>query len=263
MIERVPFDQIRALRDEHRREMNCQIVHDSWHERGFTDSYLISRDGEIAGYGAVGGAPGDARDQAVEFFLRPPFRDGAVPAFRELLAASDARCIVAQTNDALLSQMLHAFTTERTSDVVLFADGEATALPSAGAVFRPVTEADRARMFPHAAEPVGDWGLECGGEIVATGGFLTHYNPPYADLFMEVSPAWRRKGLGSYLVQELRRVCRDSGLVPAARCRAENPASRRTLERAGMSPCGRIVRGLVGQSFGFRPASADTTGGLM
>jgi hypothetical protein len=27
----VPLDAIVAMRDEYRREMDCQIVHDSWH----------------------------------------------------------------------------------------------------------------------------------------------------------------------------------------------------------------------------------------
>ena len=43
------------LREQYREEMSCQIVHDSWHERGFLRSYLISVDGEVVGYGSVGG----------------------------------------------------------------------------------------------------------------------------------------------------------------------------------------------------------------
>jgi hypothetical protein len=41
----VALPEILALRDLYRREMNCQIVHDSYHQRGFTDSYLIRIDG--------------------------------------------------------------------------------------------------------------------------------------------------------------------------------------------------------------------------
>ena len=32
----------------------------------------------------------------------------------------------------------------------------------------------------------GDWVLVREGEVVATGGFLTHYNEPFADLYMAV-----------------------------------------------------------------------------
>ena len=37
----VDVDAIVTLRAEYRREMACQIVHDSWHRRGFTQSYLL------------------------------------------------------------------------------------------------------------------------------------------------------------------------------------------------------------------------------
>ena len=87
--------------------------------------------------------------------------------------------------------------------------------------------------------------IEVAGEAVATGGALHHYNPPYADLFMEVSEAHRRHGHGSYLVQELKRICYESGNKPAARCDASNVASRQTLQKAGFLPCARLLVGDV------------------
>ena len=87
--------------------------------------------------------------------------------------------------------------------------------------------------------------IESEGVAVATGGALFHYNPPYADLFMEVDEPYRRRGFGSYLVQELKRVCYEMGKKPAARCNAGNVASRQTLQKAGLLPCGRILLGEV------------------
>lgn len=246
-VEQVALDSILELRDEYRREMNCQIVHDSWHARGFTNSFLCRVDGEVAGYGSVGGAPGESRDVVKEFHVRPALRPWALPLFRRLLEASVARWIEAQTNDALLLQMLHECGADLASDTILFADLATTTLkPPAGAALRRVTETDRARMFPHATEPVGEWGIEREGEIVATGGLFFHYNPPYGDVFMEVASPWRRRGIGSYLVQELKRIAYEMDRTPGARCRESNVASRRTLERAGMFPCARVVRARVG-----------------
>jgi GNAT superfamily N-acetyltransferase len=71
---------------------------------------------------------------------------------------------------------------------------------------------------------------------------LCHYNPPYGDIFMEVDERFRNRGFGSYLVQEVKRVCYESGKRPAARCDVTNEASRRTLQKAGLLPCARIVR---------------------
>jgi GNAT superfamily N-acetyltransferase len=243
----VPLDAILGMREAYRREMNCQIVHDSWHARGFTDSYLLRVHRHAAGYGSVGGAPRDARDVVKEFYVLPSFRGDALPLFRRLVAASGARCIEAQTNDALLLLMLHDCAVDVASDTILFADGLTTSLavPVAGTTVRRVTEADHARVFPHLREPVGDWGLECDGALVATGGLAFHYNPPYGDIYMEVAESHQRKGFGSYLVQELKRLCYGMDRIPAARCHQDNVGSRLTLQRAGMFPCARILRARI------------------
>ena len=106
-------------------------------------------------------------------------------------------------------------------------------------------------MFTHHSEPVGDWGLECEGALVATGGFFTHYNPPFVDLYMEVAQPFSGRGYGSYLVQELRRLAREAGHVPAARCHTGNLASRGALQRGGMRQCARVVRGRVRSNSGW------------
>src|SRR5262249_38286551 len=161
-----------------------------------------------------------------------------------LIVTSGARTIESQTNDAFLSPLLYEFATDLASHTILFCDGATTNRAALG-ILRRVTEGERETVFPHHHEPVGDWGIESDGRLVATGGLFFHYNPPYGDLYMEVSAPYRLKGFGSYLVQELKRICREGGHIPAARCATSNTASRRTLERAGMLQCARIVRGTI------------------
>jgi GNAT superfamily N-acetyltransferase len=62
---------------------------------------------------------------------------------------------------------------------------------------------------------------------------------------MKVGEPFRNRGLGSFLVQDLKRICYEGGSVPAARCNPKNIASRRTLQKAGFVPCGHIVYGTV------------------
>jgi GNAT superfamily N-acetyltransferase len=88
--------------------------------------------------------------------------------------------------------------------------------------------------------------LERDGHIVATGGLFFHYNKPYGDIYMEVAAAYHRQGLGSYLVQELKRIAREGGHTPSARTDRTNLPSRLALQRAGMFPCARILRGRLG-----------------
>jgi GNAT superfamily N-acetyltransferase len=108
-----------------------------------------------------------------------------------------------------------------------------------------VAETDTGAIFEHTVEPAGDWLIEYDGAIVATGGIALHYNPPYGDLFMEVNEPFRKRGFGSYLIQELKRVCYEMGRVPAARCDAVNAASRATLQKAGLFPCARMLSGAL------------------
>ena len=104
---------------------------------------------------------------------------------------------------------------------------------------------DDDQIFDHHGEPKGDYLIEVNGEIVATGGFLLHYNKPFADLYMEVNEQHRKKGFGSFLLQEVKKECYLNGRLPAARCNITNPASKATLLRAGLKVVGYMLKGDV------------------
>jgi GNAT superfamily N-acetyltransferase len=245
-VEPATLDQIAGWREKYRREMSCQIVHDSWHERGFVSSYSISADGEMVGYGSVGGSPDESSDCVKEFYLERSRRTDAQPLFIALVGASGAKRIESQTSDRLLTHVLleNARDVERTR--ILFEDVLTTEHAVPGARLRPISPLERDGIFGHTRVPVGDWVIEWDGSVVATGGLMFHYNPPFADIYMEVMPESRGRGLGAFLVQEIKRVSYEMGKTPAARCPVENVASRRTLQRAGMAPCAWVLRGALG-----------------
>jgi GNAT superfamily N-acetyltransferase len=242
-VHRAEFKDVQAMRELYRQELNCQIVHDSFLSRGLADPYFVHVDGRVGGYGAVSNKYDKGR--LIEFYTVPGIRGIALSMFRELLIASQATHIEAQTNAPLMLSMLYDCATDITVEKVLFHDAFATHLPCPAGVFRQSTPEDDASIFSHQHEPVGDWVIEENGSVLATGGFLSHYNPPYGDIYMEVEPSARRQGYGSYLIQELKRVCYEAGKKPAARCDPTNVAPRRTLEKAGLLPCGRLLVGIV------------------
>ena len=230
-VEPTTAEAMAPLRELHRREMDCQIVHDSFPRRGFCDSYAIQADGLVVGYGFI-----DRRfdpGAVDEFFVVPEYRGWALPMFRRVLEIGNGRRIRAQTNDRLMLLMLYDCATNIVVENLLFADALTTALPCPGGTLQ---------RKPGDEE---EWQVIVDGTIAATAGLLFHYNPPFADVYMEVDERFRRRGYGSYVVQEVKRVAYEIGKVPAARCNADNAASRRTLERAGMLPCGRILRGEI------------------
>ncbi len=244
-VELAEPETVRPLRELYRREMNCQIILDSWPGRGWADAYLLRVDGRIVGYGLVGGVRANPKDTITEFFVLPEDRGTALPLFRQFAAVSRAAGIETQSNDLLLTLMLYDCATAIESPVVLFHDAFRTNLPSHGGIFRRLTPDDGEQALAQKLDADAEWLIEKDGEIVATGGVLCHYNPPYGDIYMGVAEPFRRRGLGSYLVQELKREAYEMGKVPAARCNATNPASRSTLQRAGLMPCARVLTGRI------------------
>jgi GNAT superfamily N-acetyltransferase len=234
---------IQALRALFLQETNFQVRYDACHGRGWTDSYLLMLDDMAVGYGSVKGQEIEARDTVFEYFVVRPFSRRSSELFRLLLAASGAGYIECQSNDLLLSPMLYEFCPSVSADTVLFEDHAATEHIVPGAAVRPRRSDDK--VFGHKAEPVGDYIVELDGEVAATGGFLLHYNPPFADLFMEVRQDCRRRGIGSFLLQEVKKQCCLAGRVPAARCDIRNAASRAALLKAGFRVCGFMLLGKV------------------
>jgi GNAT superfamily N-acetyltransferase len=241
---KVPFADIARFRPLFLQETNVQIRYNARHERGWSDSYLLRVGDDAIGYGAVHGKERlTDRDSIFEFYVVPTYRAWAGRAFAALLAASGAAHVEAQSNDPLLASMLYEFTTDVHAPVILFADHAVTTLDLPGVTFRARRADDE--FFAHTTEGVGDYVLEEAGVVVATGGFTLHYNEPFADLYMEVSPSCRRRGLGSLLLQHVKRECYLAGRVPAARCRRENTASRATLLKAGCRVAGVLLAGRV------------------
>ena len=237
-VKPVTVPEIALWRDQYRQLMNCQIIHDDIHARsGWSQPYVLEIDGKPAGYGSIlcGGPWKDMRT-VFEFYVIPTRRLHVFDLFRAFLEASQATTIEVQTNDSLVTVMLHTFARDIRSEAILFEDKFTTelALPESDPPLRLIERhEDR------------DWALESDGQVVASGGILYHYNRPYGDIYMKVAEDFRLRGCGSYMVQELKRICYQRGSIPGARCNVNNLASRKTLQKSGFVPCGHIVLGTL------------------
>jgi GNAT superfamily N-acetyltransferase len=239
------LESIRTWRDMYRLEMDCQVIHDSIHSRpGWTREYSLRCDEAAVGYGSVAIAgPWSEKPSIYEFYVVPEYRTYIFELFGALLKTSGAPKIEVQSNDPLVTVMLHTFARDVQSESILFEDQITTKHAPRGAAFREATASDLSDV---PADRLRWHGLiECEGKVAATGGILFHYNRPYGDIYMEVAEPFRRRGFGSFLVQELKRVCHEGDYIPGARCNPANLASRRTLQKAGFVPCGHILTGTV------------------
>jgi GNAT superfamily N-acetyltransferase len=237
------LESILALRDKYRLEMSCQIIHDSIHSRpGWTQEYSLRIDGALAGYGSVAvGGPWTEAPALYEFFVAGPYRLKVFDLFKDLRRACGAAKMEIQSNDNLTAVMFHTYAKNVTTESVLFRDDVTTNFFPADATFRTAVDADGLEI---SSEQLPWHGVvEVDGNVAATGGILFHYNPPYGDIYMDVREEFRRRGLGTFIVQELKRVCHEGGFRPGARCRPTNVPSQRTLQRAGFVPYANILMG--------------------
>jgi hypothetical protein len=181
---RVELREIERMRDVYRHEMNCQITHDSIHARpGWTHEYLITEGGAKAGYGSVAVAgPWQAKPTVYEYFLLPQHRGRVFDAFASLLTSSGVTAIESQSNDVLLTAMLHTFASAVVSESILFHDKVTTAHALPEAVFRRATPEDGGQVTEQRLDPEARWLVEVGGAVVAAGDILFHYNRPYGDI---------------------------------------------------------------------------------
>jgi GNAT superfamily N-acetyltransferase len=241
--QRCELESILALRDMYRLEMSCQIIHDSIHSRpGWTHEYSLKIDGSIVGYGSVAVAgPWTQAPALYEFFVGQPYRSKLFELFTTLRVASAAPRMETQSNDVLTTAMFHTYAENTISESILFDDATKTSFVPDGATFRTATAEDGLDISSQQLPWHGV--VEVDGSVAATGGILFHYNRPYGDIYMDVREEFRRRGLGTFIVQELKRVCYEGGFKPGARCRPTNVPSQRTLQRAGFVPCGHMLVG--------------------
>ena len=235
------------LRVRYRAEANGQIVHDSIHTRtGWTRSYLQRVGNRVAGFGSVAVAgPWQDKPTIFEFYVAAEHRGRAFALFEAFVVTSAARFFEVQTSDALLSVMLHTYGSGLASERIVFRDELTTSLPAQGAALKRVTAEQESRCCFQERAGRSDWTLELNAKTVGSGALLFHYNHPYCDVAMEINEEYRRRGLGAYLVQELKRIAYNMGGIPAARCDPNNIASRNTLQKAGFVPFAHILVGKI------------------
>ena len=202
-IYQTDLKEILPLRSLFLQENNFQIRYNACHERGWTDSYIIRYNEQKIGYASVKGKDNVRDRNAVfEFYIIPSFRNLSSFFFSSFLHSSEAIFVECQSNDLLLTSLLYQHAQNINSEIILFEENTASHLQADNVIFRKRKENDI--VFEHTSEPVGEHVLELNKEVIATGGFLLHYNFPFADLYMEVKESHHKKGVGSYLIQQLK-----------------------------------------------------------
>jgi len=239
-ITKTKLEEIQPFRTLFLHENSFQFIYNKCHDFGWADTYLFTMDEIKIGYGSVWGKDKrEDRDAIFEFYLLKPFSKFSNLVFPKFISASGSTFIECQSNDLLLSSMLYEYAQNINAEAILFKDHFQTNFNIEGVIFRKQKKED------NISKDEGEYVLEQNGEVVATGGFVRNYNLPYIDMFYEVRENFRRRGLGSLMVQELKREAYLTERVPAARCNITNQKSKATLLKGGLKICGFILIGEI------------------
>lgn len=239
-IVKTSLAEINDLRILFLDESHFQFICNKCHDYGWADTYAIFANGVKIGYGAIWGTDKrEDRDTIFEFYIIRTYRRFSNQIFPEFLKISKPLYIEAQSNDQLLASMLYEHSELVRPEAILFEDYLETSYHMPEVIFRKKEATDE------TGDDDSDYILVKNNQIVARGGLMLNYNMPYADIYMQVGEPFRGQGLGSLIVQELKKEAYLNGRVPAARCNINNQRSKATLLKAGLKICGYRLKGEV------------------
>ena len=199
----------------------------------------------IMGYAVISG------DAVVEFFLAPDVLAALQVAFAAVLDHAQAARALCKTFDTLLLTAAASRPARTSTTGYLFREvRDPSFTPDPDIVTRLASptdvdavwsihdgffdDVDEVRQY---LDTQSLFLYHAAGEELLGCGILTRVVPgeTAVDVGMVVAPARRRRGLGSYIVADLKDRCLRAGDRPIAGCDAANLASRRALENAGFT----------------------------
>ena len=232
---------------------------------GACDHLTLNIEGEEVGYIAV-----DAQNQLLQFHLTR-FHRRATEILKRILADRDIKTAMAATIEPFYFNLCMDLQQKVRVHTYLFGDfekREPVLETIRGFHFRKATMDDLTRVLPMytggdefvdletvEAHFGGQLGyakmvigagilhlLEKDDEVLGTGELRVRQSwVPYADVGMIVNPKYRRKGVGTYLLNRLKQLAYQQNLKPICSCEAGNLGSRKAVENAGFITRHRVV----------------------
>lgn len=205
----------------------------------------------------------DADQNLLRFHLGEIYLDRAQEIFQRIISTYNIQHALASTIEPLYFSLCLDILKNITLHSYLFRDNQPRVLSSGlnKSLFRKAEKqelADIVRFYQANTEGPGEWiepflntrlnheelfGLYEQQTLVATGECIpSQKQPPYADLGMVVARSYRGRGVGSFLLTQLKNHCYEMGWKPICSCEASNHASKRAIEKAGFISEQRIVK---------------------
>ncbi len=215
--------------------------------------YQILVDGLEAGYFIL-----SENNILLEFFVLPEWVNRMDEYFGIILKEFGVTKALCKTFDTDLLFCCEGYQKSTSTAGFLFREfaGKPNGISPSGITVRRADMADESQIIA-VNEEVFDHPEEVGQYIQAQQIFLFEkennlvgfgiYSPVICgredyDIGMLITPEFRHKGYGTFIIQYLVNFCRQNGWNPNAGCAVENTASRKCLEKAGFVTRHRLLK---------------------
>src|SRR5579872_3106082 len=196
----------------------------------------------------------DSNNYLLRFYLFELYQAQAQEIFRWVVSTCGIQYAIASTIEPLYFSLCLDIQVSVTAHSYLFRDNKRVELSSgiSNSIFRQAEKKDLdniVRFYRANTEGSGEWieafmkkrlnraelfALYNRQLLVATGECIpSQKQPPYADLGMVVAQSYRGRGLGSFMLAQLKKRCYEAGWKPICSCAADNLASKKAIEKAG------------------------------
>ncbi len=191
----------------------------------------------------------------LQFFITQEFSRFSVEAFESVVHEQQIKRAYVTTRDPMALSLCLTFQKRVTLESLLFEHrfpSDISLQEIGDSQFRLARHSDAQRIVDVSGDFYRDVESEIKSQrlyvltsrenLLGIGYMGTQFcSPRSANLGMYTNASFRRRNVGSYILQKLVEQCHDSGLSPIAACYHENDESKRTLEKAGFAAYDRTV----------------------
>jgi GNAT superfamily N-acetyltransferase len=207
------------------------------------DFYVFGYDDQRIGYCCVD-LP---KRLLLQFYISEEFLQFSIAAFEALLNDKKIKLAYVTTRDPLALSLCLTFQTKVALEAYLFEHCFSTNIELKN-ISNPLFRLAGKEDLTNIIEVSGDFFRDVESDVNSNNLYLLtesknilgigYLNAQYcsgnsANAGMFTNPTFRRRYVGSYILQKLVEECRTNDLLPIAACFHENLASKRTLEKAG------------------------------
>lgn len=209
--------------------------------------WRIKHDEIIMGYACVNGA-----NQLIQFYILPEYLPDGNQLFEQFIHSENIKNGVVGTNNPIYLTLAIPFMEKFSIHTYLFRQSFEVTIEEKGEKFGVCKSGDQERIVDFCHISTGDspdWLTGYIGKLIGKGEIFVLENEreilgicevqksttqlEFADIGTIVSPKYRRKGYGTFLLNKAKSIAKEWGRTPICSCEKDNLGSFRAIHNCG------------------------------